>query len=95
MIGFLPAPRIVETWSGRNTGDTCYRTDDGLTWKTYHCGPIGTGDGPIHLVVNGCMVPKPSPAAPPLATERRPNRAERRASRSPRKRKWKRADDAG
>lgn len=55
MIGFNGrGNEIVETWSGRLTGETMYRTRDGRVWTSEHL-PCATGVSYASLV-EGRMV---------------------------------------
>ncbi len=93
MIGLLHNPRIVRTWSDRSclTGESMYETEDGRVWRTSRGGELGTGDQRA-MIRDGAMVPLPLPRSlPAAAQEREPNRAERRAALSSRKRPgWRR-----
>ena len=79
--------RIVDSWAGANTGDVCYRTDDGRTWHTYRGGYIGTGEGEPHALSYGQLIPEPIGGERPTPRGPETNRHERRQSASPRKRK--------
>lgn len=86
--------RIVQTRPGRNTGDTYHQTEDGRRWHTHRGGYLGTGDS-LASMSGGRMHPKswlPEGGPRPRAPERPdPNRAERRAALSSRKRPgWRR-----
>lgn len=57
------AHRIVRTWSGSRTGETCYLTEDGRVWTTENI-HVGTGQTRGDVIVvgdvdRGWMVERP------------------------------------